>query len=360
MSVPEIHAVILAGGRGTRFWPRSRTAMPKQLLPVVGDLSLLQQTVRRVHDLIPPERVWVITSELLRPKVRKQLPDTPARQIVAEPEGRNTAPAIALAAELLARENPDAVMAVLPSDHLILDEKRYLGVLDAAARAAAKSDKLIVLGIQPRYAETGYGYIEFPEDVKAGRKTPIEVQRFREKPEQPLADEFFEAGHFYWNSGQFLWRASTILEAVKTHLPKTHAALAPLPGLSSSRFRAALAEAYPKTDRTSIDYGILEKAPNIAGFACKDFGWNDVGSWEAVYQLAPKDAQGNAGATPVELLDASGNYVDAPGKFVALVDVHNLIVVDTKDALLVCPRAEAQKVSALVKALEKAGWDKLI
>ncbi|MCB1022437.1 MAG: mannose-1-phosphate guanylyltransferase [Bryobacterales bacterium] len=358
MKTPELHAVILAGGRGTRFWPRSRTAMPKQLLPVVGELSLLQQTVHRVRDLIPPERVWVITSELLRTKVRKQLPGVPASQIVAEPEGRNTAPAIALAAALIAQQNPDAVMAVLPSDHLILDEPRYLGVLESAARAAS-ADKLVVLGIQPRYAETGYGYIEFPEGVKAGRKTAVEVVSFREKPEQAVADEFVQAGNFYWNSGQFLWRAGTILDAVKAHLPKTYAAVASLPAPNSSKFKAALAKSYPKTDKTSIDYGILEKASNIAGFPCKDFGWNDVGSWEAVYQLAPKDPRGNAADTPVELLDASGNYVDAPGKFVALVDVHNLIVVDTKDALLICPRAEAQKVSALVKALEKSGWDKL-
>jgi mannose-1-phosphate guanylyltransferase len=359
MSLPELHAVILAGGRGTRFWPRSRTRTPKQLLPVVGDLSLLQQTVRRVRGLIPAERVWVVTSELLRAKVRKQLPDAPARQIVAEPEGRNTAPAIALAAALIAQTNPDAVMTVLPSDHLILDEQRYLDVLESAARAAA-GDKLIVLGIQPRYAETGYGYIELPEGTKAGSKRAVSVRSFREKPDQQKADEFVEAGNFYWNSGQFLWRAGTILDAVKAHLPKTYAALAELPKLGSNRFRAALAKAYPKTDKTSIDYGILEKAANIAGFACKDFGWNDVGSWEAVYQLASKDASGNAAATPVELLDASGNYVNAPGKLVALVDVHNLIVVDTKDALLVCPRAEAQKISALVKALEKAGWDSLI
>ncbi len=356
---PTLHAAILAGGRGTRFWPRSRRARPKQLLPFVGARSLLQQTVERIRPLIPAERIWVFTNEELRPKIRKQLPDVPASQIVAEPEGRNTAPCIALAARLLAQQDPQAIMAVLPSDHLIADQKTYLTTLERAARAA-RQDKLVVIGIQPRTPETGFGYIEFPKGVKAGGARAVPVVSFREKPKAPTAKRFVKAGNFYWNSGQFVWSAQAILAAVERHLPATHAALAKLPALGSRRFRQSLRELYPLCEATSIDYGVLEKADNIVGFPAKNFGWNDVGSWEAVYSIAAKDPERNVANTPVELLDAEGNFVDAPGKLVALVGVHDLIVVDTPDALLICPRKDSQKISALVQALEKAGWSNVL
>lgn len=356
MSGLSLHAAILAGGRGTRFWPRSRSVVPKQLLPVVGSKSLLEQTVSRLEPLIPHERVWVFTNEQLQAKIRKLLPGVPARQIVAEPEARNTGPCIAMAARLIGRQDPDGVMGVFPSDHLIADEKSFLRMLEVAAKAAARR-KLVVMGLEPRWPETGYGYIEFPPDVKLGSRRAAKVVRFREKPNLRTAKKFVAAGNFYWNSGMFLWRADTISQAVAAHMPQTAGALDGLAPLASSRFRASLRKQYPLCENTSIDYGVLEKADNIVGFPCKDFGWNDIGSWEAVYNLAAKDPKGNASNTPVELLEASGNYVDAPGKLVALVGVKDLVVVDTPDALLVCPRKDAQKVSALVKALEKAGWD---
>lgn len=360
MKTPQLHAVILAGGRGTRFWPRSRKRLPKQLLPVVGEHTLLQQTVDRLRPLIPPERVWIFTNDMLRMRIRRQLPDVPPRQIISEPAQRNTGPCIAMAARLLRERDPDAVMAVFPADHLIGDEKAYLDVIAKAGAAAAAKPELVVLGIEPRWAETGYGYIRFPKGVKAGQGKPVQVVAFEEKPKKPKAKRFFEAGNYYWNSGQFLWRAKTLEDAVERFMPETAEALSRLAPLGSRNFSKTLKAQYPLCDDLSIDYGILENADNIVGFPCKDFGWSDVGSWDAVYDLAPKDPAGNAARTAVELLEAKGNYVDAPGKLVALVGVKDLMVVDTKDALLICPRKDAQKVSALVKALEKAGWDSLL
>ena len=359
MSKPPFHAVILAGGRGTRFWPRSRRKTPKQLLPFHGSMSLLQETAVRLAPLIPSERIWILTNDILAPAIRRQLPDVPRHQVIAEPVQRNTAPAIALAARLILRQDPSAVMGVFPSDHLIAKPAPFLQVLSRAVRAA-QDEALVVLGLQPRWPETGYGYIEFPEGTKVGAAVAVPVKRFREKPDKARAARFVKAGRFYWNSGMFVWKAQTIDRAIQALLPKTAAALSILPSAGSRAFQSKLRRAYPQCDNISIDYGVLEHAANIVGFPCKDFGWNDIGSWQAAYELGIKNVAGNVAHSPIEALDATGNYVDAAGKFVALVGVHDLVVVDTPDALLICPRAEAQKVSALVKALELAGWDALL
>lgn len=355
----HFHAVILAGGRGTRFWPRSRKRLPKQLLPVVGETPLLRQTFERLKQFTPPERVWVLANELLRKQIVALLPEVPPSQIIAEPVQRNTAPAIALAARLLLDRDPEAVMGVFPSDHFIGKPGVFSKVIARAAAAAARGS-LVVMGIPPQWPETGYGYIELPKGTKRGGVKPVSVVRFREKPDLASAKRFLKAGHFYWNSGMFVWQAKTIWKAAEEFLPGTSAALAKIPELESKRFRSSFRRHYPQCQDISIDYGVLERAKNIAGFACPDFGWNDVGSWEAVYNLLPRDRAGNVDRTPVLLEEAQGNYVDAPGKLVALVHVKDLIVVDTPDALLICPRGEAQKVSAVVKALEKAGFDKLL
>ncbi len=361
MAAGGFYAAILAGGRGTRFWPRSRRETPKQLLPVVGETSLLRQTVARLESVIPAERVWIFTSDLLREQIIEQLPEVPPEQVVAEPVQRNTGPCIAMAARLLAETEPDAVMGVFPSDHLIEDEQAYLEILRAAADAARAKKELVVLGLEPRWAETGYGYIEYPEGTRPGSAAPAPVVQFREKPDRETAEQYVEAGNFFWNSGMFVWRASTLLEAVEQHMPQTAAALAKLPPFSSAGFPASLSTHYAQCDNLSIDYGVLEKADNIVGFACADFGWNDVGSWEAVYKLADTDDFDNAArTTSLESIDATGNYVDAPGKLVALIGVDDLVVVDSPDALLICRRDQAQKVSDLVKALERAGRSDLL
>jgi mannose-1-phosphate guanylyltransferase len=348
----------MAGGRGTRFWPRSRKRNAKQVLRFFGERSLIQQTVDRLSAVIPPENLWVITNDYLQREIRRQLPEVPKRQIIAEPAQRNTAPCIGLAAHILAQFDPAAVMGVFPADHLILKEARFRNFVKAAFRAA-ETHNVVVLGIQPRWAETGYGYIEFPKNVQAGGNAAIAVTSFREKPDPRTAKRFVERGHFFWNAGMFFWKASAVLELMRQHQPKTAALLAGLPPVESRNFAKKLAEAYPLCDNISVDYAIIEKERQVVGLPLDDIGWNDVGSWDAVYELAAKDANGNAARGELMAEKSSGNYVDAQ-KLVALVGVENLVIVETPDALLVASRNSAQDVSQIVKWLEAQGREDLL
>ncbi|MGI8743771.1 MAG: mannose-1-phosphate guanylyltransferase [Bryobacteraceae bacterium] len=346
------YGLILAGGRGTRFWPRSRRSHAKQVLRFMGDRSLIQATVDRLRPVLPPERIWILTSEHLDDEIVHQLPEVPREQILAEPAQRNTAPAIGLAAQILNSLDPDSVMGVFPADHLISKPERYLQFVGAALEAAGKG-KIAVLGIQPRWPETGYGYIEFPKDVQAGGTEPFAVSAFHEKPCHAKAEEYFRAGNYYWNAGMFFWKTSVLLEALHKFLPKTAALLASLPKFGESQFMAKLEEIFPLTENISIDFAVLEKVSAITGFAADDIGWSDIGSWNAVYELLPHDADGNVTRSEALVHKSSGNYVDAVGKLVALLGVENLIVVDTPDALLIADRSRAQEVGNLVKLLEE-------
>jgi mannose-1-phosphate guanylyltransferase len=346
------YGLILAGGRGTRFWPRSRQRSAKQVLNVVGERSLIQATVDRLSPIIAPQRLWVLTNDYLRDIIIRQLPEVPRNQILAEPMQRNTAPAIGLAAHILHSADPDAVMGVFPSDHVIGKTPPYRAVVKAAFRGAA-AGHLMVVGIQPRWPETGYGYIEFPRGSAIGGPEALTVRSFREKPEKARAKRYVAAGNYYWNSGMFFWRADVLLQQLRRHLPKTATVLASLPRFGARNFGARLKQAFPLCDNISIDYAVLEKADEVRGIAAGDFGWNDVGSWNAVYELLERDEFGNAIALESIALDSHNNFVDARGKVVALVGVRDLIVVDTPDALLVASRDRAQEVGEIVKALEK-------
>jgi mannose-1-phosphate guanylyltransferase len=356
---PHHYGLILAGGRGTRFWPRSRKRSAKQVLNVVGDRSLIQATVDRLSPVIPPERLWVLTNDHLRETIVEQLPEIPKGQILAEPAQRNTAPAIGLAAHILHSIDRDAVMGVFPADHVVGKPAAYRAVLKSALKGADRG-KLMVVGIQPRWPETGYGYIEFPKGTVAGGREPAAVRRFHEKPELPKARRYVAAGNFYWNSGMFFWRAGVLLDELRRHLPRTATILAALPPFGGRKFTSEMKRCFPLCENISIDYAVLEKSTTVAGLPAAEFGWNDVGSWNAVYELLPRDAHGNVAVHDSVILDSQNNFVDARGKIVALLGVKDLIVVDTPDALLVASRDRAQAVGEIVKNLEKRSRHELL
>ncbi len=353
------HAVILAGGRGVRFWPRSRSHRPKQLLAPLGGPTLIRRTFDRLREVFPAERIWILTGESLLAAVASEIEELPKERIIAEPVQRNTAPAIGLAAALLQREDRDAVMGVFPADHHLENEQSYRALVVRALDAASK-DKLIVLGIEPKWPETGYGYIEFPDGTKPGTDRPLPVVRFREKPDLETAQSFLAAKRFFWNSGQFFWKASVLLDEMQRLLPRTRKALAWITSQGGAAYRSRLAERYATCENISVDHGILERSRRVAGFAAPDLGWTDLGSWAALHALLPKDSLGNFASGAATFVRSKGNHVDAPGKHVALLGVDDLVVVEAPDALLVCRRSESQYVGSVVAALEAADREELL
>ena len=358
------HAVILAGGRGTRFWPRSRARTPKQLLNIIGKNTMLEQTIARIAPLFPPSHQWVVTNAEQAGAVRKQMPRVPASHVLAEPVGRNTAAAIGLGTAHilhagLGNEN-DALMAVLPADHYIAKPVAYLRVMRAALHVAHAAGSLVVLGIPPTRPDTGFGYIE-KEHGKAldADGTPLlSVRRFTEKPNEKLARKYVASGRYYWNAGMFFWRVSTFLGNLEKFLPKTHDALMSLAGdIGTARYERALARIYPTLEDISVDYAILERvtrrssAPSVFVLPA-DVGWSDLGSWAAVYELLAGRNGANVSVGKYAAIDAKGNFFWSPKKFVGAVGVRDLVVVETDDALLLCPRERAQDVGKIVKQLE--------
>jgi mannose-1-phosphate guanylyltransferase len=365
---PNFYPVILAGGRGTRFWPLSRKKRAKQLLALDGKQTMIQQTVARLLPLAPVKKFWIITNQDLQAPIFKQLPKLTKAQVLAEPVGRNTAPAIGLAAFLLLRDDPDAVIGMFPSDHVIGDEKRYHETLARGIELASAGANIIVLGVRPNRAETGYGYIE------AGglyQGEALRVRRFTEKPNADTAAEFVAAGNYFWNSGMFLWSARTLADALREHLPKTAPILEEIASkFGTPRFASTFRKLYPNCENISVDYAVLEprsaKGEQKSNIFClpADFGWNDLGSWTALHehQVAKSTPpEGNMiDASGVFLLNAHGNYVHAPGKFVAAVGVSDVVVVETADALLITTRQHAQDVGKVVKYLDEKKMNKLV
>ncbi|MCG6916468.1 MAG: NTP transferase domain-containing protein [Deltaproteobacteria bacterium] len=356
-----MYAVIMAGGKGTRFWPRSREKRPKQLLNIVGRRSMLQQTIARIANLLPVENVLVVAGEAHGEELRRQLAELPAENVFLEPVGRNTAACIGLAALLVQNRDPSAVMVVLPADHLIADEDLFLSTLRAAVAMARKQPALITLGIRPRSPETGYGYVEAGDQVhKIQEHRFYKVSSFHEKPDLERAKQYLEKGNFFWNSGMFVWQANAILAEMKNYLPGLYNDLHKLkPFLDTGGLDEKINQIYPELESISIDYGIMEKANNVLMIPA-DFGWNDLGSWASMAQIWPRDDQDNAHLGEIVAMEARGNVVFSQQKLCVLLGVADLIVVDTEDALLVCPVNRAQDIGKILDAMKQRGMEEYL
>jgi len=361
--MPKVYAVIMAGGAGTRFWPASRSLRPKQLLPLAGgsEETLLAATVRRLAPLVTEDRVVVVTGEHLADATSKAVPGVPRSQILCEPAPRNTAPCIAWATATIARLDPDALVAVLPSDHFIADEEEFRRVL-ARALHSAESGRVTTVGIVPTRPETGYGYIEVGDAIE-GDASAKSVVRFVEKPDRARAEEFLAGKRHLWNAGMFFFRARDMAELVERHLPELASGVAKIDAAAGGASASDVLKAvFPTLPSVSIDHGVMEKAAGLA-VVPGEFGWNDVGSWQSAWELGSPDADGNSLSAGALAIDAKNNLVRTLGKgkkVVALVGVNDLVVVETEDALLVIPRERAQDVRMIVDALKAAGRTELL
>jgi mannose-1-phosphate guanylyltransferase len=379
-SGPRFAPVILAGGSGTRFWPRSRQARAKQVLALDGERTMIQKTLDRLKPVARPEDVWVVTNSLLDETIAQQLPEVPRRNILSEPAARNTAPACALPAFLLEQNAPDTVIGIFPSDHVISNDARFAEVIRAGIQVAANGENIVVLGVPATRPETGYGYIELGERISVdwcgAREQDDEcmpvrrVKRFTEKPDQKRAREFLSAGNYAWNGGIFLWTARTLVNAIREHCP----AMAPLltkiaAAHGTPEFESVFAELYPQCENISIDYAVLEprsaKGEAQSQIYClpADFAWNDIGCWGSLHEHLTSGTMQNRidGTDPVNCtIDAHRNYVYAPGKVVALVGVNDLVIVDTGDCLLITARERSQDVGKVVSELKKCGREGLV
>lgn len=357
-----LHAVIMAGGSGTRFWPASRKLRPKQLLPLAGPRTMIQSTVDRLGDLIPPERQRILTNEILIESIAEQLPELPQKNIIGEPCKRDTAPCIGLAAEMIARDDPEATMVVMPSDHVIVNPQSFRDAISAGERLIEKDpSQIVTFGIRPTYPAESFGYIQRGEPISATGASAFRVQRFREKPDRTTAQEYVSAGTFYWNSGIFMWRATTILDALQQYEPEMHAHLTTIgKALGSDNFDATFRREFESIEAKSVDYAVMERHQNVVVIEAP-FPWDDVGSWQALARLHGSDAQGNTVVGSHVGIDTSGTIVHTHSDHtVVTIDVSDLIVVQTSDATLVASKHAEERVREAVKALEQQQlFDKL-
>ncbi len=356
-----LYTVIMAGGKGARFWPLSRESMPKQLLKIAGERTMIQATVDRIKSVAPPSSVIVITGASHEKEVRRQLSEIPAENIIVEPIGRNTAPCVALSAMIVKERDPDGVIAVLPADHVITKPDKLRATVDKIlARLNASPDRLATIGVKPSYPETGYGYIKRGDAIS---ESIYKVDKFLEKPDAETAKEYVDSGEYYWNSGMFFWRADTLLTLMLEYMPKLMSALKPIEKhVGRAGFTEIFNEVYPSVPSESIDYGLMEKASADGKVivAEADPGWSDVGSWRSLCDLETPDKNGNFGKGRFIAIDSKGVFAHNDKRLIAAVGVEDIIIVETDDAVLVCHKDKAQDARRVIELLKKKGYDDLL
>ncbi|QEF96811.1 Mannose-1-phosphate guanylyltransferase [Stieleria maiorica] len=359
-----LYAVIMAGGSGTRFWPASRTLRPKQLLALSGQRTMIQSTSDRLSGLVPAERQLIVTNKILVDPIAEQLPEHPKENLIGEPAKRDTAPCIALAAALIAHQDPEAIMAVMPSDHVIATDEQFCGAIAAGERLVMEDpSRIVTFGIRPTYPAESFGYIQRGPKIEAGGDVDggteikaFQVDQFREKPDRETATQYLESGDFYWNSGIFLWRASVILDAIKTNQPAMYSHIEKIAAaIGSPDYETVLEEEFCAIEGTSIDYAVMESYANVAVIEAP-FSWDDVGSWQSLGRLHEADADGNTVVGDHLGIDTSGSIIfGQPGHTIVTIGVEDLIVVQTGDATLVAPKSAEERVREAVKRLKETG-----
>lgn len=355
------YCLIMAGGSGTRFWPRSRTKRPKQYLNIFGENSLIQETVRRFSQFMPEGNIFIVSAKAQKEVLEEQVSNLPKGNLIYEPMGKNTLPAIGLAALFIAEKDPEGIMIVSPSDHLIQNDPLFIQTIESAALIAEKTNGIVTIGITPKYPATGYGYVQTAEEVSLGQSVKsFSVKQFVEKPNLKVASDYLKQGGFFWNSGIFVFKVSVFLESVKNFSPALYADLMRIKAyMGTDQFETALDEIYRQVTSISIDYGILEKANNVF-LVQGDFIWNDLGSWEEVYKYDQKDENQNAKRGEVILLDTKNSYVYAPDSLVAVVGMEDVIVVQEGNTILVCKRDRAEEIKQVVGEITKRKLDQYL
>jgi len=348
-----MHAVIMAGGIGKRFWPRSRRECPKQLLDIVSGQSMLKLTYERLKHTTDEKKIYVVASQSLYEPILKELPGLPEKNILLEPSGKNTAPCIGLAATIISQKDPNAVMGVFPADHLILDIEKFKETTESGVQFARDHVALVTFGITPTRPATGYGYVQYNRLQPIYRDLVYKVKTFAEKPNLATAKRFVETGEFLWNSGMFIWKVENILNAIKLFLPELHDSLQQIAGAFETRqYQRTLKREWATVHSMSIDYGVMEKAKDV--YVIKSsFDWSDVGSWDAVYDILKKDENGNVLIGEVSPLRTRNSYIYSHKNLIATIGVKDLIIIQFKNATLIVNRHESEQVKELVDLLER-------
>lgn len=355
------YCLIMAGGSGTRFWPRSRVKKPKQYLNIFGDQSLIQETVHRFSLFLPEDKIYVVSAKSQQEVLEEQVGQLPKENLIYEPVGKNTLPAIGLAAMILAEKDPDGILIVSPSDHLIHNDQLFKDTIESAALVAAQTDGIVTIGITPTFPATGYGYVQTAGEINLGQKIrSYAVRQFVEKPIAEVASGYLQQGGFYWNSGIFVFKVSAFLKSVEEFAPELYHALKKIGTyLGTEQFEAKLDKIYRTVTSISIDYGILEKAKNVF-LVQGDFVWNDLGSWEEVYKYGDKDENLNSTFGKTVLKDTKNSYVYAQSCLVAVVGMEDVIVVQDGDTILVCKRDQAENIKQVVGEISRLKLDQYL